>query len=77
MLFEFFREFIDEFSNLDLIAYLHGLQSLSHESRIFREHVHINFPGTPYFEQAINTSLASFLGPQSVGVVVVEKTDIG
>jgi DegV family protein with EDD domain len=71
----FFQEFLDEFSSLDHISFIQSVPPMIHESRIFREHAQTNFPGIPYSEHVINLSLASLLGPRSLGVVVIEKTE--
>ncbi len=69
---DFFQEFLDEFNDLQQISVIQSIPALSHEGKILREHAMLNFPKTPFSEHPISLSLASLLGPRSMGVFAIE-----
>jgi len=72
LLVENFREFVDEFSDLDQVALVQSQPPLLHEAHGLREHVNTSFTGTPFIELPINLPLAALLGPSAVGVFAIE-----
>ncbi len=73
---ESFQEFIDEFNDPYHIALIRSVNHNSMRRRPLRQYVLQNFPGTPYSEHSIGPHLAALLGPQSIGLVVMERTDL-
>jgi len=74
-LVDFMHEFICEFDNLQHVAFIQSIPTLSHEARLIREHAQNCFPQTPFSEHTINLPLATLIGPRSVGLVTVEKPE--
>lgn len=72
---DFMQEFILEFDNLLHIAFIQSVPSITHEVRLIREVVQNNHPSSPFSEHTINLPLATLIGPRSVGLIVVEKSD--
>jgi DegV family protein with EDD domain len=68
-----FQEFIDEFDHLSRISYLQSSPAGNNEVHILRDHAREYFPKTPFSSHAINLSLATLLGPRSIGLFVVEE----
>lgn len=73
---ESFQEFIDEFDNPYHVALIRSVNHNSFRRRPLRQYVLQNFPGTPYSEHSIGPHLAALLGPQSIGLVVMERTSL-
>jgi DegV family protein with EDD domain len=74
-LFESFLEFINEFDTPTHIALMRGASYNTLRSRPVRQYVKETFPDTAFSEHAIAPHLAALLGPQSTGLVVMEKLD--
>jgi DegV family protein with EDD domain len=72
-LFESFQEFINEFDHPYHIALMRGVNHDTLRTRPLREYVQECFPETTFSEHNINAHLAALLGPQSIGLVVIEK----
>lgn len=72
-LFESFQEFINEFEHPYHIALMRGVNHDTLRTRPLREYVQECFPETLFSEHNMNAHLAALLGPQSIGLVVVEK----
>jgi DegV family protein with EDD domain len=70
-----FQEFLDEFSELDTVAFMQSVPPLLTESRALKEHSALMFPKTPFSEHTINPVLAALFGPRSVGIFAIEKPD--
>jgi DegV family protein with EDD domain len=70
-----FQEFLDEFSELDTIAFMQSVPPLLTESRALKEHSSLMFAKTPFSEHTINPVLAALFGPRSVGIFAIEKPD--
>jgi len=74
-LVDFMQEFVCEFDELQHIAFIQSVPSLSHEARLMREHAQSCFPQSPFSEHTINLPLATLIGPRSISLVAVEKID--
>lgn len=72
-LFESFQEFLGEFDNPTHIALLRGVNHTTSRTRPLRQFVQETFPDTPFSEHSLNQPLAALFGPQSIGLVVMEK----
>jgi DegV family protein with EDD domain len=70
---DFFREFIDEFNNLQHIAFIQPAAPSHPDNRLMREHVLENFADTPFTEHTVNLAMSALLGPRSMGLIIVEK----
>ena len=75
-LFDFFQEFLDEFSSLHHISIIQSIPAIVREGQTFREYVQFKFQGTPFTEHPINSSLATIFGPHSLGVFAIEIPNI-
>jgi len=71
-LVDIFHEFVSEFDQLRHLALLQGLPGFEQESRNLRERIHQCFPSTPFSEHTMNASLATILGPHSLGLIAME-----
>ncbi|NLG99936.1 MAG: DegV family EDD domain-containing protein [Chloroflexi bacterium] len=76
-LVDFMQEFISEFDELHHIAFIQSIPNLTQEARQMREYAQSCFAQTPYSEHTINLPLATLMGPRTVGIVTVEKIDLG
>ncbi len=65
-------EFIGEFGKLKQISLLKGTLSFDNEIQQLRQRVFELYPNTTFSEHTLGTSLASILGPCSLGLVVME-----
>ena len=74
-LFESFLEFINEFDTPAHIALVRGASYNTICTRPVRQYVQETFPDTPFSEHAIAPHLAALFGPQSTGLVIMEKLD--
>lgn len=72
-LFESFQEFLGEFDNPAHIALLRGGDHTTIRTRPLRQFVQVTFPDTPFSEHSLSQPLAALFGPQSIGLVVLEK----
>ncbi len=72
-LFESFQEFMEEFENPSHIALMYGANHVTIRTRPLRAYVQENFPKTPFSEHPISAHVAGLFGPQSIGLVVMEK----
>jgi DegV family protein with EDD domain len=69
----YFQEFIEEFIELQHIALVQSSPPNQAEARMLREFVQEVYPHTPFTEHAINLPLATLLGPNSMGLIVIES----
>lgn len=69
---DFFIEFLDEFDELDHIGIIQGHPAFTHEAHALKEYAQVHFPNTPVSELPINPSLATLIGPRSLGLVILE-----
>jgi len=74
-LFESFLEFINEFDSPSHIALIRGASYNTIRTRSVRQYVQETFPDTLFSEHAIAPHLAALFGPQSTGLVIMEKLD--
>lgn len=70
-LIESFQEFIEEFESPRNIVLLKGSQNHL-RTRPLRQYVSEVFPETPFSEHTMNTPLTTMLGPQTIGLTVME-----
>jgi len=68
----YFQEFLDEFDHLQHIALLQSNPMDLQDIHVLREHIHENFPKTPFTSHTVNLPLAALFGPQTIGLFVVE-----
>jgi DegV family protein with EDD domain len=68
-----FQEFLDEFSDLENIAFMQSTPPMLSEARSLKEHAAMMFAKTPFSEHVINPVLASLFGPHSVGIFAIEN----
>jgi DegV family protein with EDD domain len=66
------QEFLDEFSELDYVAFMQSLPPMVTEARALKEHSTMLFTKTPFSEHTINPVLAALFGPHSVGIFAIE-----
>lgn len=69
----YFQEFLDEFENMQHIAFLQGNQTNFKEARQFQDYSRENFPETPFFKALINLPVAALFGPKVLGLFLLEK----
>lgn len=65
-------EFVVEFSNIEHLAILQGSAAPSEDTRLLLERLAMEFPGRTWPVLAYRPSLATFVGPNAMGVVVFE-----
>lgn len=70
--FDTFHEFATEINKLQHITLLKGLPPFFNDVYSLRERIRGDFPNTEYSEYTLSTSLATILGPLTLGMVVVE-----
>lgn len=68
----YFQEFIEEFVDLQHIALIQSVPPNQSEARMLRDFVQEAYPQTPFTEHSLNLPLATLLGPNSMGLIVVE-----
>jgi DegV family protein with EDD domain len=71
-LVDLLHEFICEFTELRHIALLQSVPPFEVESRSLRERVTVDFPDTPLSEHTIGSTLATMIGPRSLGLFVLQ-----
>jgi DegV family protein with EDD domain len=72
-LFESLQEFMNEFDAPAHIALVRGASQNTTRTRLVRQYVQETFPDTLFSEHAIAPHLAALFGPQSTGLVIMEK----
>jgi fatty acid kinase fatty acid binding subunit len=70
-----FQEFIDEFDSFNHIALVQSVNANGNEARSIRDHVHENFPATPFTEHSLNLPLATLFGPAASALIIIENID--
>ncbi len=70
------HEFVGEFAGLEHIAIMQGVPPYEQEVRSLRERFQLDFYDIPVSEHIISASLASLLGPYTLGVFVKELLPI-
>ncbi|MCC7358121.1 MAG: DegV family protein [Anaerolineales bacterium] len=65
-------EFVVEFANIEHLAILQSASAPSDDSRLLLERLALEFPGRSWPVLAYGPSLATFVGPRAMGVVVFE-----
>jgi len=66
-------EFVAEFEHLRHLALVQGLPFFDQESRNIRDRIHQNIRSVPFSEHALPLSLATILGPRSIGLIAIES----
>ncbi len=69
------HEFVGEFGKLEHVAVLQGVPAYEQEVRALRERFNVDFSDIPLSEHTISASMASLLGPHSLGLFVLEGVD--
>jgi DegV family protein with EDD domain len=72
---DLFQEFLEEFDQLQQIAFIQNSMNISSESRLIKDRAQNSFPKTPFTEHALNPVLATLWGPRSQGLFVLESAD--
>ncbi|HPS41483.1 MAG TPA: DegV family protein [Anaerolineaceae bacterium] len=75
-LIDFFIEFIDEFDDLQSVAFLQPAPPACIESNLVRQKIEEAFPKATYSEHMVNPFMAALFGPRCMGIVVTEKTQL-
>jgi len=70
-------EFVTEFSTVEHLALLHSQSPLNEETRQVVERLQSLHPGTPVSVLTYGPSLATFVGPNALGIVVLETEEEG
>lgn len=68
-------EFASEFASVDQIAILHNSMRSLDECRTLKDRLHGLYRGIPISISEYGPSVATYLGPKSVGVVVLESEE--
>lgn len=71
---EYFQDFIEEFTNPDHIALLKPASMNHFRLKQLYQYIDDVFPEVPFSIHVSNTHLAALLGPQCMGLVVMENT---
>lgn len=69
----YYQEFIEEFDDLENIAFLQSAPPNPQDTRLLREFVHENFGGAAFSEHSINLPCASLFGPRTTSLFLVES----
>ncbi len=70
---DYFIEYIEEFDNLEQVAFLQSTPSLVQEAKAIKLYLEENYPDTLYTEHPHNNFVASLMGPRGFGLVVIER----
>lgn len=70
--FDTFHEFTAEIGEMQHVTLLKGLPPFFNDVYTLRERIRGDFPNTDYSEYTLGASLATILGPLTLGMVVVE-----
>jgi hypothetical protein len=65
-------EFVVEFSNIEHLAILQSSENYTDDTRLLLERLAVEFPGRSWPVLTYGPALATFLGPNAMGVVVHE-----
>jgi DegV family protein with EDD domain len=68
-------EFASEFASVDQIAILHNSMRSLDECRTLKDRLHALYRGIPISISEYGPSVATYIGPKSVGVVVLESEE--
>jgi DegV family protein with EDD domain len=74
-LLDYFQEFLDEFSELDYVAFMQSVPPMITESRALKEHSNLLFSKTSFSEHTINPVIATLFGPRAVGIFAIEQPE--
>lgn len=68
-------EFASEFASVEQIAILHNSMRSLDECRTLKDRLHALYRGVPISISEYGPSVATYIGPKSVGVIVLESED--
>ncbi|OGO17922.1 MAG: hypothetical protein A2Z14_03035 [Chloroflexi bacterium RBG_16_48_8] len=68
-------EFTSEFTSVEQIAILHNSMRSLDECRTLKDRLHALYRGVPISISEYGPSVATFIGPKSVGVIVLESEE--
>lgn len=71
-LVDIMHEFLCEFEQLEHIAILQGAPAFENETRALRERIADGFGDTPLSEHTIGATLATMIGPRSLGLFALQ-----
>jgi DegV family protein with EDD domain len=66
-------EFVAEFTDIDDVMILQNKLHLTDQTRLVQERLALEFPGRVFPHAIYNPSLAALLGPDALGVFILEK----
>jgi fatty acid-binding protein DegV len=70
---DYFIEYIEEFDNLEQVAFLQSSPPMVQEAKAIKLYLEENYPDTLYTEHPHNNFVASLMGPRGFGLVVIER----
>jgi len=70
---DFFQEYMEEFDRVRTIAWVKGVSSSAHESRLLHDFILANYPHLPFIETVIHPQLSILFGPGASGLFVIEN----
>jgi DegV family protein with EDD domain len=68
----YYQEFIDEFDELENIAFLQSAPPTPQDTRLIRDHARENFPSALFSEHSINMPCAVLFGPRTTALFLIE-----
>ena len=71
---DFFQEYLEEFDRVRTIAWVKGVSSSTHESRLLHDFILTNYPQIPFIETTIHPQLSILFGPGTSALFVVENS---
>jgi len=69
----YYQEFIDEFDDLENIAYLQSAPPSPQDTRLIRDHARENFPSAIFSEHTINLPASVLFGPRTSALFLIES----
>lgn len=72
-LVDIFHEFVSEFGYLKHLALIQGIPPFANEARNLHERILQDFPRIAYSEHTMGLSLATILGPRSLGIIAMDR----
>lgn len=72
---DYFLEFTKEFTAIEAVAFLHGIELSTQTSRLIRDHTNEEFPSSEFSEHRVSLPFAFLFGPQCQGMVVIDAEE--
>ncbi len=69
----YYQEFLEEFDQLDHVAYVQSAKTNFKDAKIFQDNVQTIFPELTFSKHIINLPLSILLGPRSSSLIALEK----